>query len=198
MLLEKRQEKLNKVRKDGYIAGVIYGKEFGSVSVMTKPEEFHMAYSQNGKVKTFKVKLEGKTHEVYFKEIEKDTLKPSNIVHFSLLKVKKGDKVTAPLPVHVLGEDEVVKKGLVVNLFVHELETEFPVGSTVGHLEVSVAGLHAGDAVHIKDIKLPEDFKVFLHADDVVATVTHPKVNAVDDKEPEETPAVEKAEESQE
>lgn len=186
MLIEKRQEKLNKIRKEGYVAGVLFGREIGSVSIKTKPEEFNSAFNQYGMVKTFKVKLDGKTHEVYFKDIEKDILKPRTIVHFSLLKVSKGDKVTAPMPVHILDQEEVVKQGLVINQFVHELETEYPAGEAVNYLEISVKGLNAGDALHVKELKLPEGFKVFLNPDDVIATVTHPKVNVIDEKEVEE------------
>lgn len=202
MKIEKRQEKLNKIRKDGFIAGVIYGKNFGSFPIMITQEEFVSAYSKYGKVKTFKVKFEGKTHNVYFKEVERDVLKPSKIVHFSLLKVSKGDKVTAAMPIHILGVEEVSKAGLIVNQILHEVETEYPAGSDVMHLEVSVEGLEVGQTVQVKDINLPKGYEISLSEEETVATVSYPKVKqetqetAEDSKEekPEENTNEDKAE----
>ena len=179
MVIEKRIEKLNKVRKEGYIAGVLFGKEFGnsSVAIKTKPQEFNDAFAKFGMLKTFNVKLDGKNHEVYFKEITKDILKPAQVVHFSLLKVSKGDKVSASMPIKLIGEQDIEKQGMIVIQSLHEIEVEYPVGSDVTHLEAHVGSMQVGDSVHVADIKLPEGFKLFLHADDVVATIAYPKVH---------------------
>lgn len=179
MVIEKRIEKLNKVRHSGYVAGVLFGKEFGnnSISIQSKPEEFSTAYSKYGKTKTFKVKLDGQTHEVYFKDIVRDVLRPNLVVHFSLLKVSKGDKVSASLPIKLIGEEYIEKQGMIVIQSLHEIEVEYPVGSDVNHLEYNVGSLQLGDSVHVANIVLPEGFKVFLHADDVVATIAYPKVH---------------------
>lgn len=190
MVIEKRIEKLNKVRRNGLVAGVLFGKELkNSVSIQTKPEEFNEAFLKYGKLKTFKVKLDGETHEVYFKEITKDILRPSQVVHFGLLKVSKGDKVSASIPVRLIGEELIEKQGMIVLQSIHEIEVEYPVGSDVSHLDISVGSLEAGDSVHVSDIKLPEGFKVYLHAEDVIATVAYPKVH----EEPTATSTVEPA-----
>ena len=196
MIIEKRLEKLNKIRKQGYVAGVLFGREFGtnSVAIMAKPEVFNEAYAKYGKFKTFKIKLDGASHEVYIKDIERSVLKPSLIVHFSLLKVAKGDKVTARLPINIAGQAELEKQGMIVIQSLHDIEVEFPIGADVAHLDATVEGLKAGDSVHVSNIRLPEGFKVFLHAEDVVATVAYPKVHEETKQEEatEEKPTEEK------
>jgi large subunit ribosomal protein L25 len=198
MKLEKRIEKVNKVRKEGFIPGVIYGKKIESTPIQSTLPELTKALQTYGQSKTFKVKLDGKTHQVYIKDLECETLKPNNIVHFGLLKISASDTITASMPIVLVGKGEVEKEGLVVQHLLHELEVEKPVGAETDHFEVDVHAMKLGDALHVKDISLPEGFKAHHDGEDLVVNVTYPKVQAVEEPAEETTEAVEEVEKPQE
>lgn len=176
MKIEKRVEKINKIRNAGFVPGVLYGKKIDSTSIQTEYKELFETYKTYGKSKTFKVKLDNKTHDVYLKDIQLDTFKPTNVIHFSLLKVTASDTMHAEIPVHPVGKNEVERKGLVLQVVIPTLEVEFPVGAGVNSIDVDVSHLDAGHAVHVKDLILPEGFKLHLDPEAVVVNAAYPRV----------------------
>jgi large subunit ribosomal protein L25 len=187
MKIEKRVEKINKIRNEGFVPGVLFGKTIDSTSIQAEYKELFETYKTYGKSKTFKVKLDNKTHQVYIKDIQLDTFKPNNIIHFSLLKIMATDSMHAEIPVHAVGKNEVERKGLILQVVIPTLEVEFPVGAGVNVIDVDVSALDADHAIHIKDLVLPEGFKLHLDPEAVVINAAYPKVV-------EEEPATEPAE----
>ena len=187
MKIEKRIEKINKIRNQGFVPGVLFGKTIDSTSIQAEYKELFETYKTYGKSKTFKVKLDNKTHQVYIKDIQLDTFKPSNIIHFSLLKITATDTMHAEIPVHPVGRSEVERKGLVLQVVIPTLEVEYPVGAGVNAIDVDVTKLDADHAIHVKDLILPEGFKLHLDPEAVVINAAYPKVA-------EEEPATESAE----
>ena len=129
-----------------------------------------------GKSQTFKVKLNNKIHQVYLKDVQLNVARPKDFIHFSLLKITASDTMTSLIPIHVINKGEVERKGLLLQLAISAVEVEYPVGSGVNNIEIDVANLEVGDAICIKDLIVPEGYKIQIDADSVVANVTHPKV----------------------
>ena len=64
MKIEKRVEKLNKIRKEGFVPGVIYGKQIESTPIQASYKEVVDAYNQYANTKTFKEKKNSKKNKV--------------------------------------------------------------------------------------------------------------------------------------
>src|SRR5690554_2667014 len=121
MKIEKRIEKVNKIRKNGFAPGVLFGKDIDSTPIQADTKELLQTYKTYGRSKTFKVKLDRKNHDVYFKDVQIVISRPNDIVHFSLLKVSAKDKITAEIPIVLLGKHEVEKEGLLAQQIMHSL-----------------------------------------------------------------------------
>jgi|AntRauTorcE11897_2_1112592.scaffolds.fasta_scaffold00001_523 large subunit ribosomal protein L25 len=182
MKIEKRTDKVNKIRREGFVPGVIYGKKIESTPIQIKEESLFKALKDYGKNTTFKVQLEDKTHQVYFQDLQENPLKAKDIIHFSLLKVTASDTITTEIPVNVMGKENIERKNLLLQLIHQTLEVEFPVGSGINTIDVDVSQLEEGDAVYVKDLEVPKGFKFSVDADEIVANVVVPKM-----EEPEET-----------
>jgi len=86
------------------------------------------------------------------KQVQRDPIR-GTIEHVDLVIVRRGEKVTVDVPLHVVGE-AAPETSLNVDLQSIALEVEathIPAG-----VEVSVEGLPAGTQIFVKDLQLPE------------------------------------------
>lgn len=195
MKVEKRVEKLNKVRNQGFIPGVIYGKELESTSIQVDKKSLMEAFKSYGKSKIFKVKLGRKVHDVYIKDIDFRASKIDDIIHFGLLKVSASDTITAEIPITITGKDEIVKQGLIVQQMLSLLPVTYPVTESMDVIELNISHLNVGDALYVKDITLPENFSTAIDGEEMVANITYPRIK---ETEGEQDTAEEYPEETQE
>src|SRR5690554_3134369 len=183
MKLERRMEKVNKVRRQGLVPGVLFGKDIDSIPVQAENADFMQTYKKYGRTKTFKVKFANKTHQVYFKDIQLNMANPKEVLHFGLLKVTAKDTITAEIPIQLLGQHEIEKQSLIVQQILYSLEVEYPATLSLDRIELDVSHLQLGEGVYVKDIKLPEKFKTNQDGEEMVANVTYPKVQKVEELE---------------
>ena len=174
MKLSLRQDSLRKVRENDLVPGVIYGRKIDSTPVQADAVEFGKLYRKNGTSMTFKIRLDGKQHQVYIKEVQKDPLNHNRVLHFDLIKVTASDRITADIPVHLINKAEVEARGLVVQLINDTIETEFSPGQGVSSFELDVEGLEDGDALRVKDLTVAEGLKVLEDDDVMIVNVTEP------------------------
>lgn len=86
------------------------------------------------------------------REIQRDVIK-GFVEHLDLEVVRRGEKVTVAVPVHVTGE-AAPETLLVTEL--NEIEIEADPTALPDHIEVSVDGLPAGTIVTAGEVELPE------------------------------------------
>ena len=86
------------------------------------------------------------------KAIQRDPLKDT-FEHVDLLIVKRGERVTVDIPVHLIGE---AAKGTLVITEHDRLSITAEALHLPDHLDVSIEGLDAGTRVTAADVKLPE------------------------------------------
>lgn len=181
MKLEKRTEKLKTVRDNELVPGVVYGKGIDPTPVQTPYTDFVDAYREYGKSMTFKTKLGGTTHMVYFKDIQIDPIRQNNVLHFDLQKVSASETISADIPVELIGKEVVEKKGLVVEQIEQVVETEFPAGSGISNFELDVTNLEGNDTLTVADLDLPEGFKALEEDERIIVAVNYPQ----EEEEPE-------------
>ena len=180
----KRSEAGKVARANKEIPGVIYGRDIESTPIKISFRDFVDAYQQYGKSMTFEMTLEGETHMVYFKEVQVDPIRQNHVVHFDLQKISATDTISADIPVEVLNQREVELRGLIVELISNTINTEFPAGSGISHFELDVEGLEGNDALYVRDLDLPEGFKVLDPEDKIVISISYPQ----EEEEEEEVP----------
>jgi len=127
---------------------------------------------------------------VMLKELQSDPIKPV-YYHADFYEVSMDKEITLNVPVHLVGTPVGAAKGGILQHVKRELSVSCLPGNLVEFLEVDVAALDMGNAVHVKDIVLPTGMKTSEDGDTTIAVVTAPHVVA---EKVEEVPEEEKAE----
>lgn len=183
MKLEHRIEKGKRLRKEGILPGVIYGKDMEPTNVKVDPKAFLKALQEFGKNMVFDVDLEGTKHKVYFKDYQVNPVKHGEVWSFDLQKVSANDTMSTDIQIHLLGTDKFEGKSLLIQQILTSIECEYPVGQGVSHFDLDVSELNQNDALYVKDIAVPKSFKVLSDLEAMVVNVTVPSTTV----EPEET-----------
>ncbi|MET4590042.1 50S ribosomal protein L25/general stress protein Ctc [Arthrobacter sp. 754] len=112
--------------------------------------------------------INGEEHLALVKDIQRDPIKQI-IEHIDLLTVRKGEKVTVDVPVHVVGE---LAPGNVYNqeLTVISLEAEATHLPTA--IEVDIEGRTAGEHIHASDLVLPKGSVLLADAEALVVHIS--------------------------
>ncbi len=184
MKLVKRTDKIKKVRANNLVAGVIYGKRIESTPIQVDYKDFMQHYYKFGKSMTFKVTFEGKNHQVYIKDIQFDPINHQNVLHFDIIKVTASDTITANIPVYVTDKERLEEKGVIVQLIVSAIETEYAVGKGVSNFVVSVKDLDVGDVVRVKDLDVAEGLKILEDPERMIINITEPHYDESDFETP--------------
>ncbi len=183
MKVARRVDKANKIRSEGLTPGVIIGKDIESTSIQVESRKILQAYRTYGQSRAFKIELDGEIHNVYFKEVQILILRPNDIIHFSLQKVSATDTISAAIPILLLGRHEVENKGLLVQHIMQSIEVDYPAMVVIDNIEVDVSTLEAGDAIYVKDIKLPEDITTKIDGEEMIANAVYPRLAEEDEEE---------------
>lgn len=134
--------------------------------------------------------INGEERLALVKDIQRNPIKQI-IEHIDLLTVRKGEKVTVDVPVHVTGE---VAPGNVHNLEMTTISLEAEATHLPTAVEVSVEGRAAGEHIHASDVVLPKGTVLLADADALVVNVSE-AVEIVEEEETgEEAPPAEAAE----
>jgi large subunit ribosomal protein L25 len=166
-----------RIRRADKVPAVLYGAGADPVHITLPGHELALAL-KHGANALLEIGLDGDTQLAIPKQVQRDPLK-GFIEHADLLIVKKGQKVTVDVAIHVVGE--AVSDALVVtenNTVSLEAEaTHIPES-----IEVSVEGAEVGTQVLAKDLVLPSGSTLAVDEDqliiNIVAAPTQAEVDA--------------------
>lgn len=186
--------KVKRLRREGVLPANIYGKNFKSQAIQVDLSKYIKLSNEAGESTLIELNLEGKKIPVLIHNTQVD---PVNDIpnHVDFLQVNLKEKVTADVPVELVGESPAEKQGLGTAVqYIDEIEVEALPTDLPEKFEIDLSQLkNVGDAVQIKDIKVDAK-KVEIKADQEEIIV---KVEAQKEEEvelPAETPEGEVAE----
>jgi large subunit ribosomal protein L25 len=140
-----------RTRRAGKVPAVIYGHGADPRHVALPAREFANAIRHGGANVLLTLDVEGAEQLAIPKSIQRHPIK-GHFEHVDLLAVRRGEKVTVDVPVHVVGD--VVPGGLLnheaTTISVEAEATHIPTG-----FEVNIDGLEIGQHVTAGDIQLP-------------------------------------------
>ncbi len=180
------QGKANKrLRREGIVPGVVYGKGEGSTNVQVNAKTFETLYRAAGRTSVVKFRLPGasRASSGFIKSVQRHPLSRQAIhVDYYLVNLKVEMEVDVPLV--FTGEAPAVEATggtLLHNLssiHVKALPNDIP-----HEIEVDVSVLRSLDvAIHVRDLNLNRDLvQVLTDGDALVSTVVPPRV----EEEPE-------------
>ena len=175
-----------RIRKAGFVPCVIYGPEIQeNILGKVNMREIERILAGRWESTRLNVKLpDGREELCIIREAQRHPISDMPL-HIDFLHLVKGRKITVNIPVEVIGRDDSqgVKDGGVLEA-IHELEVETLPMSIPDVITVDVSGLNVGDAIHVKDLVLPENVTALDDPEKVVASVVTSR--GVEDAAPEE------------
>ena len=177
-----------KVRNDGLVPAVVYGKGLDALNVRVAPKALDKAIATEAGWNTLITlrgdgPFDGKV--VILKDMQVDPIR-RDVLHVDFHAIDLSAKVTVMVPVHTVGKSEGEKMGGSLQVVRHELEaTCFP-ADIPSAIEIDVTALQIGDVVHVEDVTLPSGVEIPHEVNFTVLTVVGRKAEAPEGEEAEE------------
>ncbi|AIZ34133.1 50S ribosomal protein L25/general stress protein Ctc [Pseudomonas sp. K1(2024)] len=168
------------------IPAVVYGgnKDAESLTILTK-EITKLFENEAAFSHVLELNVDGKKQNVLVKALQRHPAK-GFIMHADFVRVVAGQKLTAKVPVHFIGEEAPVKKGGEVSHVENEIEVSCEAKDLPEFIEVDLANAEIGTIIHLSDLKAPKgvEFVALAHGDDkAIANVHAPRVSAEAEEE---------------
>jgi large subunit ribosomal protein L25 len=138
------------VRRAGRIPAVMYGHGTDPVHLTLPGHATMLALKVQNALLT--LDIAGSEQLALVKDVQRDVVR-GDIEHVDLVVVRRGEKVTVEVRVHVEGE---AAPDTLVNLEQQALELEVLATAIPEQVVVTVDGLPAGTQIHASDVTLPE------------------------------------------
>lgn len=119
-------KKTKELRRNRQIPGVVFGQKSDSFSITLQTNDFIKVYDKVGETNLIELKIDGDTRNVLVKSVQKHPVS-SEILHVDLYEVNLKEKVTASIPVEIVGDEdiELVKAGEALPLvLLNEIDVE--------------------------------------------------------------------------
>ncbi len=165
-----------RARAAGQIPAVLYGHGTDPVHVLLPGHQTMLALKHANALFTIVI---GKDETLAIaKDVQRDPVRQV-IEHVDLLIVRKGEKLTVDVPLHLVGDSI---SGTIVMLEHSTISVLAEATHLPEAIEVSVEGLDDGDKILAGQIELPAGSELVTDPDAIVIAITHPRTSAADEE----------------
>jgi large subunit ribosomal protein L25 len=184
-----------KIRREGFIPAVLYGREMEPISLTVNPIDLKKALStEAGENTLLELHVKGNGEEItkiaLLRDVQYDNL-TSQPIHFDFQEILMKELITVKVPVEIVGKAPGIQEGGILEEILREIEVECLPASIPNVIEIDVSQLGIGDSIHIGDLTLPEGVTVLHDPDETIITILSPVMEEV---KPAATEAVTPAE----
>jgi large subunit ribosomal protein L25 len=158
-----------RIRRAAKVPAVLYGHGTDPVHITLPGHDTMLALKHGGANALLTITLEGNEQMALPKQVQRDPIK-GFLEHLDLLIVRRGEKVTVDVPVHVVGEP--AGEALVVTE-TSQVSVEAEATHIPEFIEVSVDGLGVGEQILVKDLQVPSGSTVLTDEEVLVVNLTH-------------------------
>ncbi len=155
-----------RIRRSGAVPAVIYGHGEAPAHITLPGHDLMLALKSANAL--LSVDIDGKSQLALPKQVQRDPIK-GFIEHADLLLVRRGEKVTVNVPIHLVGEAE---PDVLVVTETTELPVEAEATHIPGSIEVSIDGLEVGSQILAADLQLPDGVTLRVEDDHLIVNAT--------------------------
>jgi large subunit ribosomal protein L25 len=175
---EEMGKKTKKLRTQGLVPAVVYGRKIKSTPVSVDLKEFNkkVLQSEAGLNLIFTLKLsedgKGKSVPVITYNIQRDPL-TDEIIHLDFMNVIMDEAIKTKVPVELIGEPTGIKEseGVLVH-GLREVEVKCLPGDIPDKFEVDVSALEINHSLHVSDLKVSKKVEILAPPEEMIAVVS--------------------------
>ena len=201
---EKREavgkNKVNKLRQQAIVPGVVYGKDKENINVQFTSRDFEKVLSQAGTTTIINLDLDGEKLPVLIKDYQMHPFK-SQFFHVDFQAINAKEAIRVTVPVYLNGRDDIRVEPSVLVQNIDSVDVECLPMYIPQYAEVVVNDMQIGDSFTVADLDISKDdnITILLEDDEVVCSLQEPQEEVIsDDEESEdasEVPTVDETEE---
>lgn len=174
----KREAKIHadKVRAEGFLPAVFYGKKEASTPIQIKKSDFLKAWKEAGESTVISIDVDGTNVDALISEVALDPV-TNQPIHADFYVFEKGHKIELSVPVEFVGVSAAVKDlGGILMKIVHELKIKADPTNIPKQIEIDISPLaQFGDTIAAKDVPLPKGVELMENPEEIIATAAEPK-----------------------
>jgi large subunit ribosomal protein L25 len=175
-----------RLRAEGRVPGVLYGKGIESRSVSLAVEDLRTAMHEHGHnvvleleladaAKAAKGKKKAVPHYAVVKEIQLHPTKRT-LLSVDLLEVDLAVEIESPVAIEFVGTPAGLENGGVVDWLLREVTVRALPSSIPEAIELDISGLEIGHHLSVESLKAPEGTKILDDPESIVVTLVPPRV----------------------
>jgi large subunit ribosomal protein L25 len=168
-------QQAKQLRRKGLIPAVVYGHKEATVAIALPGDELFKAVRAGAHIVNLQTGAD--TQTALIKETQWDHL-GKELLHVDFARVSADERVTVSVPIEVRGTAPGIAQGGVLDQPLHTLKVECSVVNIPASIRVNVHELQLDQAIHVRDVVLPEGVKAMDDPDVIVVHVTAKIVEA--------------------
>ena len=182
-----------KLRAQGLVPAVVYGKGIDPCSITVEPKALEQAVSKEAGWNTLitlkgAAPIEGKV--VVLKSLKRHALKRTMVcADFHAINLK--EKGHFMVPVVTLGTSAGEKAGGMLQVLRHEIEVFCLPNAVPQSIEIDVAALEIGEVIHVAEVTAPAGVEIPYDANFTILTISAPQLEVDEADEADEAAEVE-------
>jgi large subunit ribosomal protein L25 len=183
-----------RARAAGRVPAVLYGHGMTPEHLTVDAREFGFALrTEAGSNVLLELHVGGGRHLALAKAVQRHPLR-GDFIHVDFLAVRRGEKVTVNVPVHLVGEAPGVREGGVADQDLYQVEVEAEVTNVPEAVQADISGMQIGDVLRVADLQVPDGATILGDPEAGVVSVVPPAAEPVEEPEAAEGEAAERAE----
>jgi large subunit ribosomal protein L25 len=177
---EKGKGASRRMRREGRIPGVLYGRGKDTHSLSLKPDDLRKILSSGARENTLiALKIRGEGAEkigdqvVMLKDLQADPIYRTYL-HADFYIVAMDEKIEVEIPIRLTGKAEGTKVGGILEQPRREVRVRCLPSDIPEFIEVDVSNLNIGDSIHVQEIRSSTQYEILAESNFPVASVTPP------------------------
>jgi large subunit ribosomal protein L25 len=162
---------LKKLRNDGMIPCILYGKKIKSETISIDSKIFNLLIKKNGTNVVFHLKTENNKNLAIIKSLQKDVI-TQKIIHVDFQIVTFSNKIDVLIPIHIDGIPIGVKNfNGVMEFITREIKVKSYPQNIPQRINVNVETLNIGDRITVSDLPKNNDLEYLQDPSTLIITV---------------------------
>ena len=173
-----------RLRADGKIPAVVYGRGMDPLSVTVDRRELRQALSGGAGMNTIlDLTVDGTVYPSLIKDIQRHPVKRS-VEHIDFIQVNLNEEIVVSIPIHLEGEaKDVSANGGLVDLAMQELQVRTTPRNIPDSITIEVSAMTMDTVIRVEDIPLPSGVTAEADPDAPVVTVLTMRTPVLDAEE---------------